>query len=166
MKGTCSYRLSTNQILRAMMLRSRFILVLLPLLPVLGGVSWAIWNFSQGLMAEKPFIDWIMGSLMTCMAVIFFTFAFLQIRAKNAPQLPAGNTVLDWSPSGLAARTDQEMYAFRWEDVRWRSVKDGILLSFPNGRFTYVTSSRVSDADRASLHEALNASKMWSRDLR
>ena len=166
MKGSCTYTLSRKLIMRALVLRSRLFITLLLMLAALGGWAWAGWNFYQGLMDEKLFFDWIMGTLMGVMIGMFFIFGFLQIRANTARPLPAGRTTLDWSPSGLAVRSEQEMFTFRWEDVRWRSVKDGFLLSFPNGRFTYVASREVSDADRESLRAALNASVQWSRELR
>ena len=166
MKGSCAYTLSTNQIMRALALRSRVIVLLLPILVALGGTGWAVWQSMSGLIDEKTFIDWIMGTVLAGMILIFFMFAFLQIRANTAPSLPGGPTVLEWSPSGLAIRAGQEMFALRWEEVRWRMSRDGILLNFPNGRFTYVASGKVSDEDRASLIAALNASGMWSRELR
>ncbi len=166
MKGSCSYTLSTNQIMKAMMLRSRRVLILLPLLLTLAGLGWAVWQSGQGLSDRDRLVDTLMATAMGDLILIFFMFGILQIRANRARSLPAGRTMLDWSPSGLAVRAEQEMVTFRWEDVRWKISKDAILLGFPGGRFTLVTSREVSDADRASLREALNASGRWSRELR
>ncbi len=149
MSGECAYSLNTRQIFVCLMQRHLWQLILAPCLVLFCIAGWVAWRYLTGFMDETTMTYGLVAAVVADAAVWGALVGLLYARARR---WPADRTELGWGPFGLTVKTDQQMQAYSWSDVRWRQEKDlGLYLSFPDGRFTLVPREEVSESDRADL---------------
>ena len=166
MKGSCSYRLSTNRINGLYIRKWLPGIMLLLFLPVTTVAGWVAYLVVHDGIADDHLFDILAATCMGDMILTFMVFGLIRIRAAKAPSPPAGETTLTWSPSGLSVRVEGEYQNYLWGETRVTTDSDnGVFIRLPRGRFTYMASKNVSPEHRESLVQASRAARQWSEGI-
>lgn len=166
MKGTCTYRLSTNRINGLYIRKWLAGIVALLFLPVTAVAGWVAYTVAHAGIADDQLFDILAATCMGDMILTFLVFGLIRIRAAKASSPPAGETTLTWSPSGLTIRVGGEHLNVLWGETRVTTDSDnGVFLRLPHGRFTYMASKSVSPEHRESLVQASRAARQWANGM-
>ena len=152
MKNSCAYTLSTAQIFTTMflpwMLRA-FVIGTAALTAGAGIVAWMLYDEALDTDGAVLLIMAIGGAtILMDLTVVLVAY----LKARAAPPLPAGKTVLEWDELGLAATAGGKYVTVPWGNLEYRLDKGGgVTLRFPGGHYTYVSASLAGK----SAHESL-----------
>ena len=140
MAGKCLYTLSRTQIFLCLIRPWMFRLYIASTALFFACVGVLVWLLFTSRLGYEDLLTWIF--FLGFMYVLFdvAVLGYVYHKAGRAPDLPAGKTVAEWDDLGISFRAGQEFRHTPWNGMEYRLLGKDLIISFPDGHFTLVSS--------------------------